>query len=296
LQKHTLTFGYCAAILSAVLAGSVSTVAKPILSGVHPFLLAAITCFLISLMATPLTKNKTTMGKKDLTLILLISISGAILAPVFFYTGLKQTTASDTALLSNGEMMFTILLGVILFKERLKPVGYAAVGIISAGVIIVTTNLQFSDLFSSLKNIGNILVLASMAFWALDNNLTRIVIKKINIPRAVQLKCLIAGVFLILLVLALGIPITITTSQIPSILFLGIAGSGASLILFMYSLKAIGTVRTVLIVSTSSAFGLIFASIFLHENIGVYQILAIIMMLAGIFLVEKKGQMIESKN
>ncbi|MGI0061095.1 MAG: EamA family transporter [Nitrosotalea sp.] len=49
-----------------------------------------------------------------------------------------------------------------------------------------------------------------------------------------------------------------------------------------------------IIVSTSAVFGLIFAFVFLHEQIDVYQILAIIMMLFGIYLVEKKGQVFKS--
>lgn len=297
MQKNTpVEIGYLAAILAAILASSISTVAKPVLADIHPILLTSLVCFLVALVATPLTTRKkhVTMDKKDWSLVVLITILGAILAPIFFYAGLKQTTASDTSLLTNGEMIFTILLAVLLFKERLKPIGYAAVGIVLAGVIIVTTNLQFSDLFSNLKNMGNVLVLSAMAFWALDNNLSKIIIQKIDVSRTVQLKCLIAGIVLISLVFLLGIPIHITISQIPNILFLGIAGSGASLLLFMYAIRAIGTVRTVLILSTSSVFGLIFASVFLREQIGVYQILAISMMLFGIYLVEKKGQVLES--
>ncbi|MGH2612166.1 MAG: DMT family transporter [Rhabdochlamydiaceae bacterium] len=144
MQKNTsVKIGYSAAIFAAILAGSISTVAKPVLSDIHPILLASLVCFLIALVTTPLTTRKkhVAMNKKDWYLVLLISIFGAILAPIFFYGGLKQTTASDTALLSNSEMIFTILLAVVLFKEKLKPIGYVAVGIVMIGVIIVTTNL-----------------------------------------------------------------------------------------------------------------------------------------------------------
>lgn len=85
-----------------------------------------------------------------------------------------------------------------------------------------------------------------MALWALDNNISKIIIQKIDVSRTIQLKCLIAGFILISLVFLLGIPINITISQIPSILFLGIIGSGSSLLLFMYAIRIIGTVRTVL--------------------------------------------------
>jgi drug/metabolite transporter (DMT)-like permease len=49
------------------------------------------------------------------------------------------------------------------------------------------------------------------------------------------------------------------------------------------------------IYSTSAIFGLFLAAIFLHESIGVYQVVAITMMLAGIFLIERKDMYIDAK-
>jgi drug/metabolite transporter (DMT)-like permease len=49
------------------------------------------------------------------------------------------------------------------------------------------------------------------------------------------------------------------------------------------------------IYSTSAIFGLLFALILLHESIAVYQILAIPMMLSGIFLIERKDKYIDVK-
>ena len=51
----------------------------------------------------------------------------------------------------------------------------------------------------------------------------------------------------------------------------------------------LGTIRTIIIFSTSSVFGLIFAFIFLNEPISVYQIIAVIAMLAGIYIVNRKN-------
>ena len=69
--------------------------------------------------------------------------------------GLEKTTASDTVILSNGETIFTVLLAIMLFKEKLKPLGYLAVVLVLTGVIIVTTNLEFSNFLSNLKKEGN---------------------------------------------------------------------------------------------------------------------------------------------
>ncbi|MFZ0405869.1 MAG: EamA family transporter, partial [Nitrososphaeraceae archaeon] len=72
--------------------------------------------------------------------------------------GLEQTTAADTSLLANGETVFSILFALVIFKERMKPIGYLAVALILSGVFIVTTNLEFNDSILRLDS-GNLLVI-----------------------------------------------------------------------------------------------------------------------------------------
>jgi drug/metabolite transporter (DMT)-like permease len=57
-------------------------------------------------------------------------------------------------------------------------------------------------------------------------------------------------------------------------------------------MKRIGIVRSVLVISLSSVFGLIFASLFLGELISTQQIIAVVVMLAGNII--KRGNIITS--
>lgn len=293
----SVILGYIAAILAAALFGSISTVAKPTLSNINPLLLSSFVYLLASLTLTPIAHSKknnpvTSIDRKNWLLILAIATSGAIIAPSLFFIGLVDSKASDTAILSNAEVIFTVLIAITFFKEKFKPIGYLAIALVISGTIIVTANLDFSSL--SLpdfgKNKGNLLILASMAFWAVDNNLSKLASEKIMVPRLVQLKGLIGGSVLLLFVVLGGLPNNIAFENLPNVLLLGIGGVGASLFFFLHSLKRIGTVRTMLIYSTSSIFGLFFAAIFLKENIGTYQIIAVSIMLFGIYLVENTGQ------
>ena len=280
--------GYLSALLAAILFGSVSTLAKPTLTTIDPLVLSFLVYLLASLVSTPIArKTKLPAERKDWGLLLTIALSGAVAAPVLYFFGLEQTTASDTALLANGEIIFSVLLALLFFKEKLKRVGYLAVAMVLIGVIIVTTNLQFSSSSFDLINTGNVLVVAATVFWALDNNLSKVASKRIDVARIVQLKSIIGGVILLLLVLALQIPINIDPVHIPNVVLLGTAGFGISIYLFIHGLKRIGTVKTIMIFSTSAVFGLIFASIFLGETISPYQILAIVIMLAGLYLLQK---------
>jgi drug/metabolite transporter (DMT)-like permease len=287
--------GYASAVLCAVLVGSISTVSKPVLANTNPLLYAALVYLLASLVSVPLSYKVKgfQVRSKDWPLILAITISGAVLAPSLFFIGLEQTTASDTAILSNSETIFTVLFALVFFKEKLRPRGYLAVALVLTGVVIVTTNLQFSDFLSNLKNEGNVLIILSMSLWALDNNISKIAAQRIDVSRLVQLKGLIGGSILFVFALALKIPVNITPIEIPNILLVGMVGFGISLYLFLHSLRRIGTVKTMLIYSTGTVFGLLFASTFLHEKIGWYQVLAIALMLTGIYLVTKESKNVE---
>lgn len=121
-KSKSITIGYAAAFLSALLVGSISTASKPVLSNISPLLLSSVVYLLAAGVASPLAQKASlfSIRKKDWLLILAISSLGAILAPSLFFAGLQQTSASDTAILSNGETIFTVLLALILFKERLN--------------------------------------------------------------------------------------------------------------------------------------------------------------------------------
>jgi drug/metabolite transporter (DMT)-like permease len=290
LDRRLTRIGYASAILCAALVGSISTASKPVLVNSSPLIYAAFVYLLASLSSIPLgyKAEKSKVQKKDWPIILAITLTGAVIAPILFFIGLKQTTASDTAILSNAETIFTVLFALIFFKERLRPVGYLAVVLVLIGVVIVTTNLQFTNFLSDIKKEGNLLIILSMAFWALDNNLSKIITHRINISKIVQLKGAIGGSIILIFAFITGSSINISIVQIPNLLLVGMVGFGVSLYLFLHSLRRIGTVKTVLIYSTGTIFGLLFASTFLHETISTYQIVAVALMLFGIYIITKE--------
>jgi drug/metabolite transporter (DMT)-like permease len=290
LQKdRPLVIGYISAIMGALLFGSVSTVAKPIVSNVNPLMLACFVYLISGLAITPVAKSvKYRINRKDYSLLLVTSIFGGAIAPAMFFFGLKLTTAADSSLLSNGEIIFSIILALTLFGEKLNRIGYIAMALVLTGVIIVSTNSQFDS--SLLKtNTGNLLIVVATLFWGLDNNISRILSQRIDITRIIQLKSFIGGFILLALGFLLGIPVNINLMEIPYILLLGIVGFAASLYFFLQGLSKIGTTNTMLILSLSSVFGLVLAAIILHEHISTFQIIAAGIMVFGIYLISQNN-------
>jgi drug/metabolite transporter (DMT)-like permease len=156
------------------------------------------------------------------------------------------------------------------------------------GIIIVTTDIPFSSSSIPVINLGNFLVILATVFWAIDNNLSKNITYKVDVARLAQLKSLIGGSILLLIVFLMGISINIDAAQLLHIFILGSVGFAASLYFFLQSLKRIGTVRTILMFSMSSVFGLIFAILFLKEDIGIYQVGAIAIIISGIYLMTRE--------
>ena len=78
----------------------------------------------------------------------------------------------------------------------------------------------------------------------------------------------------------------------PAVILLGVVGFAASLYFFLNGLKHIGTIKTIMIFSLSSVFGLVSAFVFLGEQISYYQIVAVGILFGGVFLMNKKEPLI----
>jgi drug/metabolite transporter (DMT)-like permease len=294
LTNSNVIIGYLSAIVAAVLFGSVSTLAKPMLSTINPIVLSSIIYLIAGLFFTPSASRARSKITKYYGLILTSAIAGATIAPIIFFVGLKLSTAADTALLANGETVFSILFALLIFKERLSRVGYIAVTLILGGVFLVTTNLDFNSSIFKL-NIGNVFVIASTIIWGLDNNICKIIVRRVDVSKLIQLKALIGGSILLGTVFILGIPFNIQREQLLPVVLLGVFGFAISLYLYLHSIKRIGVVKASSLLSLSAVFGLVFAIIFLHELISINQIIAISIMICGIQLMyshEKKDQII----
>ena len=282
--------GYGLAILAAAFFGSVSTLAKPTLESVNPLLLTCMVYLISAAAITPATLHKPmSFRRKDFLLILGIAMAGAVVAPLMYFYGLQATTASNTAVLSNTETVFTVAIAILFFKEKLSKIGYIGLVMVTIGAVIVTTDLRLSN-FGFQLDAGNLLIIGSSLFWALDNNISKVVTKRINVLKVAQLKSVIGGGLLLVVVIATNVPILLKIAEIPFILLLGTVGFAASLYCFLRAIKIIGIVKTIVIFATSSVFGLIFAVIFLREQISMYQIAAIVVMISGVYLINRKGE------
>jgi len=279
-------------IFSAILYGSISTIAKPSLNAINPLLLSSLIYLIIGIFLTAIviiTKTNAKLDKNDIKLIFLTSICGAVVGPLLFFYGLNLTTASTSSLLLNAEFLFSILFAFFILNEKIGKKSYVGIFLIFLGLIILNLKIDNVALFQKNSFIGNMFIMGATIFWALDNNISnKILQREIPIIKIIQLKSLTGGVLSFIIVFISNISLTFNIYQIPNLLLLSLGGFAGSLFLFLKGMKEIGTIKSVMIFSTSSIFGIIFAFLFLKEEVALWRfILSLLMIMPGIYLISK---------
>jgi drug/metabolite transporter (DMT)-like permease len=299
-------WGYVGAITSAIFFGMATTLNKIVLKDVHPLIVAGLIYFIagivlfcvrlsplqnlvLSIMETP-TKTETVIGRRDFEVLAFVILSGAVVAPFLFLYGLNETTAVNASLLSNTEALFTVFIAFLFLKERGTSKDYVGILLLIIGAIFLTTNAEFQKLSLTREVLGNALIVGACLFWGIDNNLSKLVSKKRDLVLLTAMKCFIGGCALLLLSISLKLNFQIPLFSIPYLFSVGAFSIGFSILLFLFALREIGSMKTGVIFSTSSFFGATFAFIMLRETFSPIQLMAGFTMLLGVYIIYKKGR------
>ncbi len=282
--------GPALALLSAVLFGISPPLSKLVIGNMSPLFLAGL-LYLgsgIGLMVV-LVWQKVTVTKELARLsmhhrmkLLGAIISGGILAPVCLTYGIKLATAFEVSLLLNLESVTTTILAWLIFHEHIGKQVWIGKFALIFGALIITINPANPAGFST----ASFLILGACLFWGIDNNLTRDIEE---LPPAVLagVKGLSAGIFNITLALLLEHSLG-AVSQMASALIIGALSYGASLVLFVKALRAIGTSRTSTYFAISPFFGMVFSLLLLGERPPMYHWLSATIMAAGLWFLSRE--------
>ena len=298
-------WGYVSAVASALLFGTSSTLNKIALEDVHPTVIAGMIyfiggVFLFGIHFSPLSKKilalfespeiEPKITTKDFRILAFVIICGSVVAPLLLLNGLNQTTAINTSLLLNAESLFTALIAFVFLSERGTRREYLGILMLLVGVVFVTTNGEFQRLTLTENIFGNLLVVGACLFWGIDNNLSRFLSKKRDIIMVTGLKCFIGGLTLLALAFIIGIDFSIPLISIPYLLSLGAFSIAFSILLFLFALRKIGSMRTGVIYSTSSLIGVVLAFLILREAFTLIQLIAGTVMLLGVYILYLCGK------
>ena len=290
-------YGYYIIILAAALSALVHVVSKPMLDNsetaieINPIVMVFLIYFICGIFFTPLAKNTNPISefrRKDWIFMSLIGVAEGSALIVYFY-GLTTSTAVNASLFSNSEIIFSLIIAMLVFKERLHIKEYIPFTMIIVGMMIVPIgNELYQNNFVLELVTGDLLIILSGLLFAIDVTLCKYVGDKFNAKRITQIISFICAAVAISLIVIFQIPMDIELVQLPSIFIVSIFGTGMATLFFLISMKIIGAVRTVLLYSTTSVFGVLFSGLILAEAITVADIISLVLVLTGIFFLRNR--------
>jgi len=278
--------GAALALTSAVLFGASTPLAKLLLDGVDPLMLAGL-LYLGSGVGLALfraagrrraqAREAALRGRQWLWLGLAIA-SGGVAAPGLLMFGLSGTSAAATSLLLNLEPIFTVLLAWLCFGEAIG--GRIALGMtaIAAGALA----LSWQGGGTAESAVAPAAIALACLGWAVDNNLTR----KISLADPVQIAALkggVAGAINVALAVSAGARVP-APGPMAAAGLVGLVGYGVSLVLFVLALRDVGAARTGAYFSLAPFFGAILSVALLGERLSARLLVAGLAMAAGVWL------------
>ncbi|HEY3408634.1 MAG TPA: DMT family transporter [Propionicimonas sp.] len=245
------------ALLSAVLFGAGTPVAKLLLGTVSPWLLAGLLycgsgagLWIIRLLRR---SSRVRLSRPESWPFAGAVLSGGVVGPVLMMFGLANMPASGASLLLNAEALFTALLAWFVFGENVdRRVATGMLAILAgAAVLSVPSGATLGSVWPSLAILGACLA------WALDNNLTRKVAET-DATWLAAVKGSVAGPVNLVVAFGLGAALP-AVGPIAGALVVGFFAYGISLVLFIVSMRHLGTARAGAYFSIAPFFGAVLA-------------------------------------
>lgn len=290
------TRGAVSGLASALLFGVSAPLAKLLLPRIDSWVLAGL-LYLgagLGLSAVRLVQRASgrSSGAPPLTsaggewpLLIAIAAIGGGAGPLLMLTGLRHLSGVAGALLLNLEAVFTMLLAVTVFRERLTRLEMVAASIVLAGAALVSLRSAFDSGgvgigIVSGDVVGFLAVSAACLAWGLDNNLTTRLSHR-DALALVQFKTLTAGAGNLALALIAG-HVVPAAPTIAASFAVGFVCYGLSIVLDVYALRYIGAAREAAFFATAPFAGAIAAVPLLREPVTANELAGAAVMALGV--------------
>ena len=286
-------------------AGRIMALDMPPITGAWIRYLIAITCFLFWLKMIGLLKMPT---KGQWKLAFMIGFFSTAMYQIFFMFGMKYTAAGDASLMITFNPLFTALLAIPLFSEKmtLRLASGLALGV--SGVTILFLYSPNVNLPADERILGDILIAIAALSWAFSSILMKKAMSQPTADASEPLSPLTLTVWASVAGFVFLTPWAgweTVQGGIPSIsarawwatIFLAILSTVVSYVWFADGIKVIGAGKAALYVYLVPPFGILSGWYLLDEQLGWSLLFAFILIVGGVALAqsEKRLQQVASE-
>jgi drug/metabolite transporter (DMT)-like permease len=215
-------------------------------------------------------------------LMLVLSLLGMAAFPLALYEALRHTTAVNASLITAVNPALITLVAVLVLREVLGWRGWSGIALSLVGVVIVILAGSAATLAEVEVNLGDLLVLVSIAVWTAYTILGR---RLHGVPpiTATAIQAAMAVVALAPFTLANGITVPTEPASVWALVYIGIFPSVGAYLLWNLALRTVPASSAGVFLNLMTVF-VVVAGLLLGTPIGILQVLGGLLVLGGVIL------------
>ncbi|MDD1756876.1 MAG: DMT family transporter [Methanomassiliicoccales archaeon] len=285
VEKGLQRKGLAVTFLASLLLGSQYVVIKVGLADLDPFLFSALAMSMGALVMIAFTLVRGTFTLR------IFRTWEAWAAPLVsfvlvtcLYMGLDLTNASTGALLIGANVLIVAPLSVLIFHDRLGWMRSLGLAVGMLGLIVLTTNLDFSTLEGG-QLLGDVLLLVATTCIALTYILSKFALRHMTFDQWVLTIHLFTPLPLFAMYFLFGSGSGADPSMVPMIVYAGVFCTALPTLMWVWGLPHIGMVASSTIILSESTFAVFLAVVLLDEPLTWEMLLGAALVFTAIYLV-----------
>ena len=274
--------GVVRAGLAALLFGASTPFAAQLARETNPFVLAGLLYLGAALAVIPTTirhrPDRAALRRGAPRLGTAVVVGGAA-GPVLLALGLQHASAANASLLLNLELVFTVVLAAVFFREHIGARVAVGAGLVGLASVLLSGPGATADL-----RLGAVLIAAACVCWAIDNSVTA-ELDELAPAHITLAKGLIAGGANTLIGLSVA-----PLPPLPSVgaaLVIGALGYGASITLWVAGARDLGAARAQVVFASAPFLGALVAWTVFREPITGAAVATLVIAAVGVALVSR---------
>jgi drug/metabolite transporter (DMT)-like permease len=268
-------------------------IAKFGIQGLDIFLFNAVryvSALLVLLVLFRLRSAWQKMSRGDWIKMIGMGLLANVVYQLAFITGLKFTTAGNSAILLATSPLWTVFWNARLYKEAVERTVWLGMGLSLAGIVLIITGSGRTIAFGNHGIIGDFISLAAAMLWALNTNFQKPLLRTYS---TMQLSVVMVAVGAVVhTLLALPDALTIPWQSIaPTYLFAGVISGvlsiGVANILWSHGVKRLGPSRTANMSNLTPVLAFLISYVTLDERVSWLHVVGGAMIVFGVWKVRR---------
>lgn len=268
--------------VAALLFGASTPFAAPLAQDIDAFTLAgllylgaAVAVLPVSLRSRP---DAASLRRGAGRLITAVVLGGAV-GPLLLVLGLQHATAATSSLLLNLELVFTVVIAAVFFREHIGRHVAAGAALVALASALIAGPGATSDL-----RLGAALIAAACVCWAIDNSVTAALDELVPAHVTLAKGAIAGGANTLIGMTVSGAP---GAAHAGAALLIGALGYGTSITLWVAGARDLGAARAQVVFATAPFLGAAIAWTVFREPVTPTVLLALVLATAGVALVSR---------